>query len=289
MLTNLRNLFSSAPGNNTPRAIIYGGVTNLGHKRTNNEDSFAGIPLAKTNRMWRESGRWTPDASGLWLAVSDGMGGANAGEVASRMAVDGMAARLAERNQMSPHLSSQLEVAGAAVKAVHADIFLQAERNAVWRGMGATVCGLWFAPGSAEAILVNVGDSRLYRLRDKKLEQLSRDQTVAQAWIDQGKITPEQAARSKMGGVLEHALGADGQPIEPQIVPVDLEPGDAFLLCSDGLHGPVKADKIAQSMLRLPRRASEKDATDVASRLIDAALAASGSDNITALIAIVEG
>ena len=262
--------------------VTFAGLSDIGRRRRNNEDAFGAFmlhpsPLAVSSSRW--SGREDP-GGGLLLAVSDGMGGARAGEVASRLALAEVAGSLA---RVGPAAGADPRgAARAAAVAAHREIFAQGSKDAVCGGMGATFCGIWFRAGDRTATLLNVGDSRAYRWRGRRLERLSRDQTLAQGMIDRGELTPAQAAAGRLGGILEHALGADGRPIEPETKPVDLRAGDLLLLCSDGLHGAI--DDVALAGL-LPAGPAAPDLPGLASRLVAAARDASGSDNITVLLA----
>ena len=268
-----------APG---PGTVCFAGATDLGLKRKNNEDAFGAIRVAPPCEVVT-AGEWqstigNPD---LLLAVSDGMGGAKGGEVASKLAIELLATELA-----GAHPVDSAEIVHAAANAanrVHAEIFRRAETSEDLRGMGATLCALWFRPGAEETILINVGDSRAYRWRDGRLEQISHDQTLGQAMLDRGELTPAQAGQARFRSILEHALGADGQPLKPQVIAVDHQPGDLWLLCSDGLHGALNDTDLARL---LPKSVDARKLPALARNLVEAAKNASGSDNITVLLGL---
>lgn len=281
----LRSLVGRLGQSGQTRArVAFAGATDIGRKRKNNEDSFGGTVL-KPGVKTGEHGSWPGGLKdgGLLLVVSDGMGGARGGEVASRLALTHAAAEFFRIDGV-PGDETAGAAAEAAVVRVHEAIFRASQGEPQLRGMGATFCGWWFRPGERRAWLLNVGDSRAYRWRNGELTQLSRDQTQAQGMVDRGEMTAEQAARSRLHSILEHALGADGRPIEPQVRAVDIAEGDMLLLCSDGLHGAMAHEALARL---LPRRVTPGALPLLAKKMVLAARDASGADNITVVLAHV--
>lgn len=233
--------------------------TDIGLKRKRNEDHLGfRIP---------EPGSPQHDQGALFV-VADGMGGMGGGDVASQTAV----AEIFQRYYADPSLDAlsalrqALEYANTAVRA-------QAERVRLPR-IGSTAAGLALLP-DGEAVLFNVGDSRVYRVQRGVIELLSRDQSVLQHQIDAGLISEEEARGARNVNVT--AFIGQPMPIQPVFNRVQAEPGDVFLLCSDGLWDLVTP----QEMLSIVRRMS---ADAAARRLIELARQRGGPDNITVIL-----
>jgi len=145
-------------------------------------------------------------------------------------------------------------------------------------GMGTTLSVLAINGRHDGALLAHIGDSRLYRWRDGRLDQLTRDHTWVQEHIDAGVLTPEQARNHPFASVLTRVLGTTSTAA-PDIERIPVEPGDLFLLCSDGLTGMLDEEAIAAIL------AADLPLADIARLLIDAANAAGGGDNITVVLA----
>lgn len=187
--------------------------------------------------------------AGLGLVVlADGMGGYRAGEVASGMAVSLIASSFASlvstfqagNEQLDDSLAAihLIDQVGAANLAIH-----NAARNqSRYAGMGTTLVAAWFYDDRVS--IVHVGDSRLYRLRNQRLEQLTHDHSLIQEQIDSGLISVEEARQSSNKNLVTRALGVDCE-VEPELHSFDVLPGDAYLLCSDGLNDMVEDDEIA--------------------------------------------
>ena len=230
--------------------VRWAAVTDQGYVRSNNQDAYyAGDRL---------------------LVVADGMGGMAAGDVASRLAVDAMTSLdvpIDNEHQMDA-LHKALEVAnGRIAEKVAEDPELQ--------GMGTTMTAVIFS--GDRAALAHVGDSRAYLLRDGRLNQLTKDDTYVQMLVDQGLIRPEEAGSHPRRAVVTQAL--QGEPVSPSYVIVEPEPGDRWLLCSDGLTTVIAPDVLEAEM------AAQPDPQACARRLLDLALEAGGPDNITVIVA----
>ena len=211
---------------------------------------------------------------GVLLLVCDGMGGPPAGDVAARIAAtaieDELRAAAAEvAREPGPTLKRAVEEANGA-------IFAEATAHPEERGMGTTCTAAVFSPDALS--VVQVGDSRAYLFRDRELERLTRDQTIAARMMDEGILEPSQLVNFPFRHVLAQALGTDGH-VRPVITDHDLRENDRVLICSDGLHGPVDERTIATILAAAP------GAGDATRALIDAALAAGGPDNVTVLVA----
>ncbi len=228
-------------------------VTDRGRKRPSNEDAFA-----------------YSVEHGVYV-ICDGMGGAAAGEIASSLAVDEVMQRLTSRNPESP-LPAEAEV---AVAAANQAIFTRAERSQKLSGMGTTLVALLVH--ERHAWMINVGDSRGYRLRNSHLEQITVDHSLVEEQMRMGRMSQQEALRSPLRNVITRALGTQNC-VSPDIFELEAEPGDLFLLCSDGLTREL-SDSLIESLLLL-----DLPLADLCDRLIAAANQAGGHDNITCLL-----
>ncbi|MBQ0896630.1 protein phosphatase 2C domain-containing protein [Micromonospora purpureochromogenes] len=215
--------------------------------------------------------------AGAWLvAVADGMGGMAAGDLASRIAIDAIAPLDVEtpEDALVAALQSGIELATGRIRQAVAE---DPERQ----GMGTTLTALLFSRTGSCLALAHIGDSRAYLFREGTLKQITRDDTFVQMLVDQGVISPEEAASHPRRAVVTQALqGEDVSPTYATMVPWA---GDRWLLCSDGLSNVVRPDTLAEVL------AETADRELCARRLIDLALRAGGPDNVTVLIAdIVE-
>jgi PPM family protein phosphatase len=227
--------------------------TDPGPVRANNEDAvFAGPRL---------------------VAVADGVGGAAAGEVASRLAIDAVA-HLAGRRLDAP---LDDELAGALATANETIGFVAACRPLL-AGMSTTLTAVALDDDGAY-VVANVGDSRTYLLRDGALRRLSRDDSLVQLLVDRGEITPAQARRHPQRSLVLEVLDGRVRPL-PAPARLGARPGDRLLLCSDGLSDAVDDDVIAGALGEPSREAC-------AERLVDLALAAGARDNVSVVVADV--
>jgi PPM family protein phosphatase len=249
--------------------IMTGEKTDKGHKRKNNEDNYI---IVDPNDPHIDVKGY-----GLLFAVADGMGGHAAGETASRMACKGLLNAYYEgghENVESPAgLPGHLE---RAVQGVNRALYKFTEHNTEYAGMGTTLSVVVFV--KAEAIIAHVGDSRIYRLRDDVLEQLTPDHTQARAMVEMGRMTPEQAKEHPLRHMLTQAVGTEPELEEVFTRAVTVREGDLFLLSSDGLYDMVPDGAIASVLREIP---SPQAACD---RLVEMALEAGGEDNVTVLV-----
>jgi serine/threonine-protein phosphatase Stp1 len=226
--------------------VLTGARTHEGHVRTNNEDSFIAA-----------------EQSGLW-AVADGMGGHENGEWASACVVEEL-----QRGPLPDEFDDACREIGARIHRANHLIF----QGGIERGlqMGTTIVVL-YVEGQRFAVLW-VGDSRAYVLRDSALHQLSRDHTQVQEMVERGLLSPEEAEEHPMGHVLNRAVGVS-ESVEVDVIQDEVEPGDTFLLCSDGLHGCVEDVEIT----RILAGSSLDQVTDT---LMEAAFENGAPDNVT--------
>ena len=262
--------------------MIAAGRTDVGRTRSRNEDSLHVSP-----------------EMGLAL-VCDGMGGHAGGDIASRTAAEAIAdfihefnpgnppkpqARAAlddertleESHAAEPAVQNAVSVVRSAVQLANRRIHaLNVERGfAEGRGMGTTVVGLWRVPGTGRLIAFHAGDSRLYRLRDGELRQITRDHSLYQLWLDNGR-----RGTAPQKNIIVRALGT-GEHVDPDITVHSLLPDDLYLLCSDGLNGMVPDAALTRILSRQPRPGPDESCV----RLIDTANQAGGHDNITVVVA----
>jgi protein phosphatase len=245
--------------------------TDLGRVRKNNEDNFAAVP-----------------EMGLYI-LSDGMGGEAHGEVASSLAVEAIRDHCGEwmRNpnlplfgETIPNLPSRPNRLASAVRLANRAIYESAQKHPSQKGMGATVVAIWL--DDEQMSVAHVGDSRLYRMRQGQLEQITQDHSLVAEQVRRGILTQQQADSSQMQSVLIRALGIDAE------VEVDAEehpvlPGDTLVLCSDGLNRMVSDPDIGSI---LNTSLSAKEAVD---RLIELANENGGEDNVTVIVVRVGG
>jgi protein phosphatase len=247
--------------------IEVAGETNVGMKRNHNEDNFSII-----------------EESGLYI-VADGMGGHASGEVASKMAVDALkefflsTAQDPERTwpyKMDRSKGYEENRLITGIKLANLRIFESAQRDARQRGMGTTIVTMFAVEDGV--YVAHVGDSRVYRIRDNSIEQMTEDHSLLNDYIKMKRLTPEEIANFPHKNVIVRALGMK------DTVKVDTRfeqprANDTYLLCSDGLSGPV-TDK---EMLDITT--SSADLKTAAARMIEQANKAGGPDNITVVLA----
>ena len=230
------------------RIVEKASVTDVGRQRQSNEDAFF-------------------ERSPLF-AVADGMGGARAGEVASRMAVEELATMDAAGSRAEERLR---EIARGANRR----IYEMAQGDSEHAGMGTTFTAVLVS--GREVAVGHVGDSRLYRLRGGQLERLTHDHSLVEELVRQGKLTPEEAEVHPQRSIITRALGPESD-VQVDTFTHTAKDGDVYLLCSDGLSGMVSDEGMRQILTG----ASSLD--DAAHGLIDAANANGGKDNITAVL-----
>lgn len=259
-----------------PHLIRWSGVTDPGRFRANNEDAFLALNLNGTEvRYLGKDGEGTLDAEDYVFAVSDGMGGAKSGEVASRIAVDKItrlmpASFAAGAARIDRDFSNILEeLFGSS----HRAMLELSQSYEECRGMGATLSLCWFMPGWMA--FGHAGDSRIYYLpEDGAMRQVTRDHTQPGRLLRSGKINERQARSHPRRNILEQVLGGRCTEVEPDIGRVACQPGDRFVICSDGLVDGL-----------WDRRLEELARNELSARaLVDYAVSESGRDNTTALI-----
>ena len=240
-------------------------ATHVGRVRQNNEDAHMAVPVK--------------GMTGAHLAVlCDGVGGAASGEVASALACTRLQS-LAEEGKLAlaADLSMRSTLLDMCARRAHNDIAEMSMAQREHRGMA---CTLVAALADATHVgWVAVGDSRLYHYHDGRLEQISEDQTVAQALVHAGRLAPQDMATHPDRNTLQYCLGVEriDAPLQPQTGVLQWQPGDRLLLCSDGL-----TDMVSDTVIEHIMQASQGDAC--VEQLVAAALEAGGRDNITVIL-----
>lgn len=237
----------------------YAGKTDVGKVRQGNEDAL-----------------FADEKRGVFI-VADGMGGHVAGEVASQIVTETVGPGVSEAVEEGLRGEELTRRSLELVEEANRAIIQRADVEPDKRGMGTTLTLLVLLPES-EYLLHQVGDSRAYLLRDSELRQITRDHTVVQQQVDRGALTPDQARDHPLSHILTRALGTENN-VEADTYTDTIQPGDTFLLCSDGLSGMLTDTQINDILTQ-----STEDLQTVADGLVDAANSAGGVDNITALV-----
>ena len=240
--------------------LLWAARTDVGMIRAGNEDNFAAD---------------ADTARGLFI-VADGMGGHAAGEVASEMAVQIVRREMHEVQDVAsdPAVSRMRESLLRANRAIHERTLAETDKQ----GMGTTASVLLVTPD--RYLIGQVGDSRVYLLRDGALRQLTKDHSYVQEQVDAGYLTPEQARYHPYSNVITRCVGAS-PTVEPDVYSGEAKPGDLFLVASDGLTGMVDDRRLQQ--LLMARVSPER----MVHSLIAEANGRGGLDNITAIIVMV--
>jgi protein phosphatase len=251
---------------NLSQAIEIASCTDPGIVRSHNEDSIAA------------------DASKGLVVLADGMGGYNAGEVASGMATTVITTELQHLlEDCPPHQSDPLNGRPYAerllreqIEKANTSIFQAAQSQPQYAGMGTTLVAAVFYDN--KAMIAHIGDSRVYRLRDDVFEQVTKDHSLLQEQIDSGMITPEQARFSQNKNLVTRALGID-PTVDPEIREYETRPGDLWLLCSDGLNDMVSDEDIGMTLAAL-----SSNLKLAAQQLVQMANDNGGRDNVSVVL-----
>jgi serine/threonine protein phosphatase PrpC len=252
------------------------GRTDVGNVRANNEDSLVVADLSGNGLALSSGtgGRFDVGDRGVLLAVSDGMGGLTAGEVASALVIEGLPRAIREGRRSAP----TEELLQAGVQKVNAKVWDAAQEKGI--RMGATLTAV-FVDGPV-AWIAEVGDSRAYLIRAGNITQLTKDQSVVQRLVDTGTLSPEEAAHSPHRGMILQAMG-HAPDVSVAMGRLELRARDCLVLCSDGLTTHVSDEEIRNVVL------SSADLTVACHRLVDLAKERGGIDNITVMLGGVDG
>jgi len=249
------------------------GITDVGLKREGNEDSYS-----------------VEDSLGLYI-VADGMGGHLAGEVASQIAVDLINKsfrRWVERNTPDTDLygtpDDTVSLKGnyivSSIRLANRVVYELAMEYEQYHGMGSTVTALLVTP--TRVIAANVGDSRIYLIRDGHIERLSKDHTIVSEQVKQGAMTEEEAATSPLKHILTRNLGSS-EEVEPEVFELQPSNNDKFILCSDGLTDLVSDEELREMCQ------NEEDPDQLCHRLLDKVLKRGAHDNTTIISVFLTG
>jgi hypothetical protein len=235
------------------------GKTDTGRMRPNNQDAFV------CGRLFADS---------LFAVVCDGMGGANGGNVASAMAIRIVADRIVDTYRQGMGGGTIKNLLESAVAAANVEIFDTSMAEPELRGMGTTAVAVIAA--GRDAYIAHVGDSRAYLLTGQGIEQLTRDHSIVQAMVEKGQLTEDEAKNHPRKHFITRALGVE-ETVQCDYTEISIPEDGALLLCTDGLTNMVDADDI-YAVVR------KNGAEQAVQQLLDAANAAGGSDNITAVL-----
>jgi protein phosphatase len=244
---------------------IAAGVTDVGKERDHNEDRFVLLPEFEV------------------FVVADGMGGHQCGEVASRMATSTIAAYFRDNraHRAAPEIDAIAEVLRHAVVAANDRIHRRAIHSTIHRGMGTTVVAAAFSRNDEKIYVAHAGDSRAYLIRAGRLDQLTRDHSLVEEALRTRPDISESELAYLPGNVITRALGVEPS-VDVEVTIEKVQPGDLFLLCSDGLHGFVTDERIGE-IIR-----GTSILTSACAQLIAEANRNGGGDNITAVLIRIE-
>ncbi len=249
--------------------VVLGSVTHVGMTRSVNQDALCAI-LAPN----------APPGTDALLAVADGMGGHQGGEIASAMAIQGLVRLLSPKGADGTAKATQerrSSIVDEVVRQVNTEVHQAGDRPET-RGMGTTLTVALLAGSSLT--IGHVGDSRLYLMRNAKLQQLSQDHSWVAEEVARGAITPDEARVHPRRNIITQAIGTNPK-VEPFNAAIELEEGDTLLLCSDGLYSMVDDNEIERIIAdQPPQEASEA--------LVNRANELGGHDNITVVVARME-
>lgn len=274
---------SLSPSESRPCVISWSGHSDRGHVRKNNEDSFLGLAIdAREARHLGKVGEADVATADLVFAVSDGMGGAQAGEFASRIAVEKIT------RMLPPLFKQRASGLTAGFEDVLEELFAETHKALLYlgssyeecNGMGATLSLCWFTPGWM--YFAHIGDSRIYYLpASGDIRQLSEDDTHV-GWLQRtGAINEREAKNHPRRNLLQKALGAGHQYVTPQLGAVGYSKGDRFLLCTDGVTDAIYNEQLPEILAECFNRSP-------AHHLVDESVARSGRDNTTAVITSIQ-
>ena len=268
-----------------PAELRWSGLTHVGRVRPNNEDTFLALNFNGHDvHFLGKTGQASLAGADFVFAVSDGMGGAKSGEFASRITVDRITKLLPRSFRLlAAGLSSDYsDVLAELFSAIHRDLMHLGFSYEECAGMGATLSLTWFTPGWM--YFAHVGDSRIYYLpREGGLTQVTHDHSHV-GWLRRkGELNERQARTHPRRNALNQALGAGHQFVDPHLGAIGYQPGDRFLICSDGLIDGLW-DRQLEEIVR-----TSPPGTSIAQQLVEEAVQNSGRDNTTAVVIEVAG
>lgn len=237
----------------------------LGRVRATNDDAYGCFPELRL------------------YVVADGIGGRRGGQVASQAAVDVVSNYLLAHDDRHRRGIEHLDAAGAsleiACRAANETVRKLASGREELEGMGTTIAALHIDQNELRATIAHAGDSRVYRLRDGRLDHLTTDHTLAAQLVREGRLTSDEAMRLRHGGMLTKAVGIE-EVLTPDVRQTDIQAGDLFLLSTDGLHANVPDDQILDVLC-----ARSQSLSAACRELLELADACGGNDNATVVLA----
>lgn len=274
---------ATAPSRPPMPDLRWSGLTHRGRVRPNNEDAFLALCFdGHELRYLGKNGEASAATSDFIFAVSDGMGGAQSGEFASRITIEKLSHWLPRSFRMGALgvASDPTELLAEIFHSIHTELIKLGRSYEECRGMGTTLSMCWLTP--QRLYFGHVGDSRIYHLpRSGGIVQLTHDHSHV-GWLRrQGRLNEREARTHPRRNALNQALGANQQIVDPQVGAVVYEPGDRFLLCTDGIIDGLW-DRHLDEFVRSPDAA--KPGRPPAQRLVEEALDRSGRDNLTAVV-----
>ena len=270
-------------------------TSHIGRVRRGNEDNYL-ILNVTGSKAWTsaqadgefviETQQFDVDENGIVLAVSDGMGGALAGEVASKMAVESVSEKILDQDldaTLTPEETDHFLISKLYNATVYANYLIhqQGRSDAQYQGMGATFTALGLSPGAVD--VVQVGDSRAYLVRKGRIYQVTKDQSLVQQLIDANQISEAEAETHTLKNVILQALGAQSEiyPVSARLIPAK---DDVVLLCSDGLSNKISAADMQQIV-----HGNLDELEKACAELVTKANENGGEDNITVVLAKLTG
>lgn len=251
--------------------------TDVGIVRDHNEDNFSIVQSVSPFLPWDyQPGGFDNPENGLLLLVADGMGGTNAGEVASSLAVNVVEDSFKELDKIPASVKAKEDFLKGIIHKAKKLIVNEAKANSEYRGMGTTVVIAWII--GQQCHLAWAGDSRAYLLnKDQKIEIISKDHSLVWELMEKGMLTEEEAETHPDSNIITQSLSDSGAKLKPDSRTIELSDGDKLLLCSDGLNGMVDKEGIRKILV-------ENRGNDACTKLVEEANLHGGTDNITVVL-----
>lgn len=241
-----------------PLKISSCGLSDVGLVRQNNEDVWAEVPDLR------------------FFALADGMGGHQAGEVAAREAVEFLCRLIKKNFKTNPkNLNDSAEVIRAAFEQTNSYVYKLGRSSSDFKGMGTTLCALYVSDEGV--VFAHVGDSRIYRLRNKSLVQITKDHSLIRELVELGQINESQATDFIYKNIITRAIGTEAI-VEPTVQVTDIEAGDVYILCSDGLSDLLSLEEI-EALIK-----NETLLSSAVKNLVDGSKDKGGHDNVTVVM-----
>ncbi|PLX13180.1 MAG: hypothetical protein C0598_04290 [Marinilabiliales bacterium] len=252
-------------------------LTNVGMVRDHNEDDFTVIQSVSPFKAWdyQPEGFDTPD-NGILLMVAYGMGGANAGEIASSIVVSVVENAFKDSEELPDTDKSKEDFLKKTIVKSKKEIVKQAKNNIEYQGMGTTVVMAWVV--NNKCYLAWAGDSRAYLMgKERDIEIVTKDHSLVWELMEKGMLTEEEAETHPDSNIITQSLSDSGSKLKPDSKVIDINEGDKLLLCSDGLNGMVHKKVISDIL-------SQNQGEEACSKLVAEANANGGTDNITVVL-----